>query len=62
MNALTIKFNSMEDIIDFQMITDMQHFDLDPQKFTLYSLFTDAELELARNGYGAKPYEHFVEE
>ncbi len=48
-----LKFPSAEAMFNFQMITDSLSYEFETDHITLTGQFTDAQLELARNGYQA---------
>ena len=43
----------MEALLDFLSVVDINEFASDPHNRTLTGAFTDAQLELAQNGYQA---------
>lgn len=51
---VTLKFISTKDLVDFQMTTGILQFEIDEINYVLFAMMSDAELELALNGFGAK--------
>ncbi|OLY94456.1 hypothetical protein SAMN05444008_10164 [Cnuella takakiae] len=54
MERTTARFASLSELVDFQMITDQRRAVIDPAGCTLTGRFTEADLELAINGYQAR--------
>lgn len=53
MRKVILQFQSIMELIDFQQLTNTFSCQMDPDKFILSCSLTDAEIELAQNGYQA---------
>lgn len=58
MELVTAKFPSIAELVDFQIVTDQRRATIDPASCTLTGRLSEAELELAVNGYQAQPLHH----
>ncbi len=46
-----MKFPTIDMLLDFQTVTQTQAFEVNTEALTLTGSFSDAQLELAQNGY-----------
>lgn len=54
MELITTQFATMAELVDFQMTTGQRRAVVNPSACTLTGTFSEAELELAVNGYRAR--------
>lgn len=54
MELITTRFATIAELVDFQMITGQCRAVVNPAECTLTGAFSEAELELAVNGYHAQ--------
>ena len=53
MQTVTLQFPSLPELLDFQLVTQTQTFHVNTVTLTLSGAFPDAEIELAKAGFGA---------
>ncbi|HEY0060336.1 MAG TPA: hypothetical protein VGB56_14460 [Flavisolibacter sp.] len=53
MKEVLLKFSTLLSLVDFTLATDMTKCEIDRVQLTISCRLSDAELELAVNGYGA---------
>ena len=54
MKEVLLEFPTLLALVDFTLATDMTKCEIDRTHFTMLCRLSDAELELALNGFGAK--------
>lgn len=51
--VITLQFSNVLDLVDFQMVTKTHRFEINTVHLTLTGYFSEADIELAREGYNA---------
>jgi hypothetical protein len=51
---VTLVFESLPELIDFSLVIHLTKYNLDGDRLTISTELSDAEIELAREGFGAR--------